>query len=148
MRMHDDQVDIDVADVRRAVVSVRPKCADAEVRPVSSGGTVVALFRVGQDLAARFPLVPDPGEARRAELSAEQTQVCRVAPRVSLTVPEPVAVCEPVRGYGGLAETDDWVRHSIRRSAHPVDPAAVTRAWEETLGAARLAGRRSPSTVT
>lgn len=187
-------MDIDVADVRRAVVSLLPGSAGSVVRPVSSGGTVVALFRVGQDLAARFPLVPDPSEARRVELAAEQAHVCRVAPHLCLAVPEPIAVCEPVQGYDGwwslwrwlpgeplvpdglidlvllgrdlarlvrevhdiptqgrpwdgtgrggshLVAEDDWVRHSIARGAHLVDPVAVARVWEEALRATAFAG--------
>lgn len=187
-------MDIAVTDVERALCTLLPDRAWAPVRPVASSGTVVALFRVGDDLVARFPLVPDAGVTRRAELQAEQAQVCRVAPHLSVAVPEPVAICEPTEGYPGwwsmwrwlpgrqvvpdgpadldllaadlatlvrdihgiptggrtwngtgrggghLAERQEWVRHSIERSAHLVDPAGVARVWDEARQAARFAG--------
>jgi len=107
--MHDDQVEIAVSDVARAVGERLPERADEPVRPVASGGTVVALFRVGTDLVARLPLVPDAGEARRAELESEQRQACRVAPHLSVAVPEPVALCEPVEGYPGWWSLWRWL---------------------------------------
>ncbi len=192
--MHEHQVDVEPADVARAVGARFPDLRAAGVRPVDSGGTVVAVFRVGDDLVARFPLVPDAGESRRRELQEEQAHARHVAAYVSLAVPQPVTVCEPIgaypgwwslwrwlpgqtvrpddvadvdllardlatlvrqvhgiptggrpwdgtgRGGGHLAEKDGWVRHSITRSAHLVDAAAVTRVWEEALGARLFAG--------
>lgn len=192
--MHDDQVDVEPAAVQAAVSSQFPGLRGARVRPVDSGGTVVAVFRVGETMVARFPLVPDAGDSRRVELWSEQAHALRMATHVSLAVPQPVTVCEPVgaysgwwslwrwlpgeavrpddvadldllardlatlvrqvhdiptggrpwdgtgRGGGHLAEKDGWVRHSITRSAHLVDAAAVTGVWEEALGARLFAG--------
>lgn len=191
--MHTDQVDIDPADVQLAVRSRFPALRGARVRRVRSGGTVVALFRVG-DLVARFPLSASAEDGRRVQLVAEQAHARTVAAHVSVAVPEPVAVCEPIDGYRGwwsvwtwlpgetvqpdrvadldgfardlavlvqemhgiptggrtwdgtcrggghLLEKDDWVRHSTARSTHLVDPAEVTRAWEDALGAAAFNG--------
>ena len=61
MRMHADQVDVTVVDARRLLP---PELAGRPVRPVASGGTVNAVFRVGDDLALRIPLRPFRGDLR------------------------------------------------------------------------------------
>ena len=67
MRMHADQVDVTVADARRLLPA---ELADRPVRPVASGGTVNAVFRVGDDLALRVPLRPFNGDLREVGAAA------------------------------------------------------------------------------
>ena len=71
-----------VADARRLLP---PELADRSVRPVASGGTVNAVFRVGDDLALRVPLRPFDGDLREPD-------VLRVlAPHLPVAVPRPYA---------------------------------------------------------
>jgi len=67
MRMHADQVDVTVADARRLLPA---ELGDRPVRPVASGGTVNAVFRVGDDLALRVPLRPFNGDLREVGAAA------------------------------------------------------------------------------
>ena len=82
MRMHADQVDVTVADARRLLP---PELADRPVRPVASGGTVNAVFRVGDDLALRVPLRPFGGDLR------EPAVLRLLAPHLPVAVPRPYA---------------------------------------------------------
>ena len=55
------------------------------MRPVASGGTVNAVFRVGDDLALRVPLRPFHGDLREPAL------LRRLAPRLPVAIPRPYA---------------------------------------------------------
>jgi aminoglycoside phosphotransferase (APT) family kinase protein len=85
MRMHADQVDVTVADARRLLRDHVPELADRPVRPVDSGGTVNAVFRVGDDLALRIPLRPFGGDLR------EPAVLPLLAPHLPVAVPRPYA---------------------------------------------------------
>jgi aminoglycoside phosphotransferase (APT) family kinase protein len=82
MRMHADQVDVTVVDARRLLP---PELAGRPVRPVASGGTVNAVFRVGDDLALRVPLRPFGGDLR------EPAVLRALAPHLPVAIPLPYA---------------------------------------------------------
>ena len=56
MPMHADELPISAAVVRDLVAAQFPQWRDLPVRRVASPGTVNAIFRIGDRLAARFPL--------------------------------------------------------------------------------------------
>jgi len=68
MEMHPGQLVVTVPMVRRLVASQFPEWADLDIQSVSSAGTVNALFRIGNELVARFPLQPDDPEVIRSAL--------------------------------------------------------------------------------
>ncbi len=127
VRMHEHQVDVEPAAVLEAVVSLLPELRGAHVRPVDSGGTVVALFRVGETMVARFPLVPDAGDSRRAELLAEQAHARCVAAHIWLAVPQPVTVCEPVEAYPGWWSLWRWLPGETVRPDDVIDRDLLAR---------------------
>ena len=95
MKMHDDEADIDAELVRRLVAAQFPRLAGRPVTPFRSTGTVNAIYRLGDHLYARLPRV-----ARWArDLETESHWLPRLAPGLSLRVPEPVARGRPGDGY-------------------------------------------------
>ena len=59
--VHADQLLIDTGTAAALIAGQFPQWSPLPVRPVPSAGTVNALFRVGDELVARFPLRPgDP----------------------------------------------------------------------------------------
>jgi aminoglycoside phosphotransferase (APT) family kinase protein len=94
-RMHDGEVDIDADLVRKLLADQLPDLADLPIAEVRSTGTVNAIFRVGPDLYARLPRVPDWA----GDLEKEQRWLPRLAPHLPLSVPEPVAPGQPGAGY-------------------------------------------------
>jgi aminoglycoside phosphotransferase (APT) family kinase protein len=54
--MHDDQVPIDADIVRRLIDDQFPEYRHAPIEQIGMPGTVNAIFRIGTDVAARFPL--------------------------------------------------------------------------------------------
>ncbi len=64
--MHPGQLAISPKTVRELVDAQFPQWRALAIKPVDSPGTVNAIFRVGNHLAARLPLEPgDPGATRR-----------------------------------------------------------------------------------
>jgi hypothetical protein len=65
VRMHADQMPVPYATVRALIAEQFPQWQALPVRRIASRGTVNAIFRIGDDLAARFPLRPGDAEATR-----------------------------------------------------------------------------------
>jgi aminoglycoside phosphotransferase (APT) family kinase protein len=95
MKMHEGQVDIDAELVGRLLKTQLPEIADLPISAVRSTGTVNALYRLGDSLCARLPLV----ERWADDLTKELEWLPRLAPHVSLRVPEPVAKGDPTSWY-------------------------------------------------
>jgi aminoglycoside phosphotransferase (APT) family kinase protein len=95
MKMHEGQVDLDVELVGRLVTAQLPELADLPISAVRSTGTVNALYRLGDNLCARLPLV----ERWAGALTKELEWLPRLAPHLSLRIPEPVAKGIPTRWY-------------------------------------------------
>ncbi len=130
--MHADQIDITTDTVAALVATHLPQHAGRPLRPVTSHGTVNALYRLGDDLVLRFPL--QPGTSRDT-LSAEQHHARRIAPHVPVAVPEPVTIGEPGEGYDNYWTAYRWIpgdNPDPRTAAHDTtlarDLAAFTRA--------------------
>ncbi|GAA3954350.1 aminoglycoside phosphotransferase family protein [Actinoplanes auranticolor] len=125
--MHADQVDVGPADVAGLIAAQFPQWRDRPVRPVTSHGTVNALFRLGDDLVARFPLRPGAASDRRDELAHEQGQARWLAAHLPLAVPEPLALGAPGAGYDGWWAVYRWIPGETA-SQHTVgDPGAFAR---------------------
>lgn len=200
--MHEGQVRVPVSALCRAIARQFPGLASQPVQAVSSAGTVIAPFRVGDAFVARVPLVPgvDPALYDRVRREGKYAQALSAV--LPVTVPELVGVGGPFPGYAGTwsvwtwlpgrsldrvlldspgsvdmdALADDlarllqsirvlpsqgsawsdtgrggrpladseWVRASIRRSAHLVDQGAAASVWEEALIAPAHEGHPVP----
>jgi aminoglycoside phosphotransferase (APT) family kinase protein len=93
--MHDGEADIDVGLVRRLVAAQFPGLAGLPVTAFRSTGTVNAIYRLGDGLYARLPRM-----ARWArDLEREARWLPRLAGRLPLRIPEPVALGRPGDGY-------------------------------------------------
>jgi aminoglycoside phosphotransferase (APT) family kinase protein len=93
--LHQGEAEIDAQLVRRLVASQFPRLRDLPVRAVPSTGTVNAIYRLGDHLAARLPRMPH----WVGDLENEWRWLPRLAPQLSLEVPEPVAKGRPGSSY-------------------------------------------------
>lgn len=141
MTMHDDQVDVTTDIVAALVQEQFPEWGGRPIRRQPSTGTVNAVFRVGDDLSARFPLRrTDPAEAlavleREARASTELAQVSR------FPVPEPVALGKPGAGFPMPWSVQTWLTGTVAFDADP----SGSHAFAEDL-AAFIAGLRDAET--
>ncbi len=94
-RMHADELDIDVALVRRLLAEQFPGWADLSLEPVRPRGTDNALFRLGDDKVARLPT----RERTAVTLEKERLWLPRLAPFLPLPVPVPLVEGAPGAGY-------------------------------------------------
>ncbi len=95
VKMHEDEIDIDVSLVRRLLTQQFPHLAERPIAVVRSTGTVNAIFRLDHDLYVRLPRVGTWAES----IDREWTWLPRLAPHISLIIPKPLAQGKPANGY-------------------------------------------------
>ncbi|MGW7349216.1 aminoglycoside phosphotransferase family protein [Streptomyces sp. NPDC054854] len=93
--MHADEAETDVGLVRRLLRAQFPHWADLPVARLASGGTVNAIYRLGDDLTVRLPLRPGGAGA----IAMEARLLPRLAPLLPLPIPEVVVTGAPGEGY-------------------------------------------------
>jgi aminoglycoside phosphotransferase (APT) family kinase protein len=94
-RMHPGMHPVDDHLVRRLIAGQFPQWAGLAVQRWPSGGTVNAMYRLGEDMVVRLPLVQ--GGAK--DVSLEQRWLPRLAPLLSARIPELLGAGEPAQGY-------------------------------------------------
>jgi aminoglycoside phosphotransferase (APT) family kinase protein len=104
-KMHVDELEVDEPLVRRLLEEQFPQWADRPLRRVEHGGTVNAVFRLGDELALRLPRLDGPTEPGGKELE----WLPRLAPRLPLEIPVPVAQGHPTDAYPWFWEVHTWV---------------------------------------
>lgn len=107
--MHIDEVRVDATTARRLVDDSFPALRHLPVRPAPGRGTVHAIHRVGDGLAARFPLQGHDTAAVRERLVAEATAARELAACSPVPTPEPVGIGNPGHGYPLPWSVQTWV---------------------------------------
>jgi aminoglycoside phosphotransferase (APT) family kinase protein len=107
--MHSDELPVPLPTVRALVEAQFPEWRDLPIRRVASTGTTNAVFRVGDELAARFPLQPGDVETVRLGLRAEADAAAELVGRSRFPTPAPVALGEPGSGYPLPWAVQTWV---------------------------------------
>ncbi|MDI3417371.1 aminoglycoside phosphotransferase family protein [Streptomyces luteolus] len=103
--MHPDMHPVDEALVRRLIAGQFPQWAGLPVERFPSGGTVNAMYRLGDDLAVRLPLV----RGGAGDVALDRTWLPRLAPRLPVPVPELLATGEPAEGYPWPWSVGRWL---------------------------------------
>jgi aminoglycoside phosphotransferase (APT) family kinase protein len=129
--MHDDQLDVDTDVIRRLIADQFPRWSTLPVRAVSTTGTVNAIFRIGNSLAARLPLRPGDPTCVRDWLEREAAAAREFAAVSPVPAPAPVALGEPGHGYPLPWSVQTWVPG---RDAIANDPAGSRTFAEELIG--------------
>lgn len=93
--MHADTYPIDDDLVRRLVAGQFPQWAGLAVRRFASGGTVNAMYRLGEEMVVRLPLV----EGGVEDVLLERAWLPRLAPVLPTAIPEVIGAGEPAAGY-------------------------------------------------
>jgi aminoglycoside phosphotransferase (APT) family kinase protein len=124
--MHDDELDIDAVLARRLLASQFPEWADLPLVPVLPAGTDHAIFRLGNEMSLRLPR----REGIEAQAGLEQEWLPRLAPHLTLAIPEPLVVGEPDGSYPFRWAVHTWL---------PGEPAAAGRLRDPVEAATDLA---------
>lgn len=124
MPMHESQLEVCAEVAARLIADQFPELAAMPIRAVDTSATVNKVFRVGERLTARFPLIgDDPGQVRDV-LTSEAAAVGEFAGVSPVPSPEPVALGEPGPGYPLAWCVQTWVPGS---DATVIDPAGSIR---------------------
>jgi aminoglycoside phosphotransferase (APT) family kinase protein len=95
LKMHADEIETDVALVRRLLAGQFPQWADLAIDPVVSYGTDHDIYRLGDHLAARLPRIGWATE----QAKKESEWLPKLAPHLPLAVPVQSAMGHPAEGY-------------------------------------------------
>lgn len=145
MVMHADQLEVPERTVRRLVDEQFPGWSGLAVREVPAAGTVNAIFRIGDDLAARFPLRAQDPHRARAWLEAEAAAARELAGVATVPTPRPVAIGEPGAGYPLPWSVQTWLPGCVAALEDPAGSIELARdlaAFVAGLRAADTRGRR------
>jgi aminoglycoside phosphotransferase (APT) family kinase protein len=115
--MHADQLRITESTVRQLVAAQFPQWAERSVRHVRTSATVNAIFRIGDDLAARFPVRAQDDMMTTLRQEAEAAaELAAVSP---VPTPRPVAIGRPGDGYPMPWSVQTWLPGTDATVADP-----------------------------
>jgi aminoglycoside phosphotransferase (APT) family kinase protein len=141
--MHDNEVETDADLVRALLRSQHPQWADREIERVPSAGTDNAIYRLGDDLAARLPRIDWAVD----NVAKEQRWLPRLAPHLPLPVPLPVAAGAPEAAFPYPWCVVQWLpgeMATLDRLDDPVDAAHELAAFVRALQAVDPTGAPTP----
>jgi aminoglycoside phosphotransferase (APT) family kinase protein len=120
--MHDDELEIDAALVRRLLASQFPQWADLPLEHVVHFGTDNAIYRLGEEMSVRLPRI----HWATGQVEREHRWLPTLAPHVPLAVPVPLAMGQPAEGYPWQWSVCTWLageNPSFERLADPCEAA-------------------------
>ncbi|MDN5600808.1 MAG: phosphotransferase [Brachybacterium sp.] len=139
--MHPDQLVLTKQVATRLIADLLPGTDPATVRLLRTSATTSTVVRIGEDLAARFPLEPADPDIARAALAAEHEAMGEFAAVCPLPAPEPVALGEPSAAFPMPWSVQTWLPGEV------ADPVALegSDAAADDLAALLLALRAVPT---
>ncbi|MFY9890430.1 MAG: aminoglycoside phosphotransferase family protein [Streptosporangiaceae bacterium] len=105
-RMHADDIETDVALIRRLLSGQFPQWMDLPISRVTSYGTDNDIYRLGDQLAVRLPR--RPGWAV-AQVQLEARWLPKLAPQLPLALPVQVAMGHPAERYPFHWAVYEWL---------------------------------------
>src|SRR6516164_1071997 len=138
--MHADQLTVSLSVVRELVDAQFPSWRHLAVKAVESAGTVNAIFRIGDRLAARFPLRRGDAASVRRRLESEAAAARVLAGRTRFATPEPVAIGEPGAGYPLPWAVQTWLPGVTADDEDPGGSVAFAHDLAEFIGGVRAIG--------
>ncbi|MFB7338416.1 aminoglycoside phosphotransferase family protein [Streptomyces adustus] len=103
--MRSDVHPIDGDLVRRLIVGQFPQWAGLAIKRFPSGGTVNAMYRLGDHMVVRLPLV----QGGAGDVDKERMWLPRLAPHLPTTVPTGLGYGEPAEGYPWAWSVYRWL---------------------------------------
>src|SRR5918997_1529804 len=104
-KMHADEIETDVALVRRLLAGQFPHWADLRIEPVASYGTDHDIYRLRDHPAARLPRI----RWAMRQAAREAGWLPRLAPHLPLALPVQLAMGQPAEGYPFDWSVYEWL---------------------------------------
>ena len=132
--MHAGEHTISTALVRRLLAARYPRWADLPITPLASGGTVNAVYRLGDHLTVRLPRT-----AGGAGDVAKEQRILSALHGLPVAVPVVEAVGEPAEGYPWPWAVHRWLDGEPAAEGRPFAPEALAE-FVVALRTVRAAG--------
>lgn len=113
MPIHEHEVPVSVDLVRALVADQFPQWAERPVVRLEGAGTTNAIFRLGDDLAVRLPILPGEEAAVGAEIAKEAAAGQLLAEHLAFQMPVSLGIGRPGRGYPFPWALQTWVPGSV-----------------------------------
>ena len=104
-KRHENELPVDDGLVRRLLRAQFPHWAGLELRLVAEQGTDHTLFRLGEDMVVRMPIM----EYANKQALRQAKWVPFLAPQVPFALPVPIALGEPAEGYPVHWSIVSWI---------------------------------------
>ncbi|MGX8008737.1 aminoglycoside phosphotransferase family protein [Mesorhizobium sp. ORM8.1] len=131
--MHEPKVAIDTDLVRRLVDAQFPQWRHLPVTPVAFGGWDNRTFHLGDEMTVRLP----SAAPYSLQVEKEHRWLPRLAPRLPLPIPTPLAMGEPAEDYPWHWSVYRWIEGETAKTAHITDLRAFAVALADFLIALR-----------
>jgi aminoglycoside phosphotransferase (APT) family kinase protein len=142
VQMHANQLAMSVGMVRELVDTQFPQWRALPVGRVASAGTVNAIFRIGDKLAARFPLQLQDVDRTRRWLESEAEAARELLGRTRFATPEVVALGAPGAGYPLPWSVQTWLPGEVATDEEPGQSDAFARDLAEFIRGVRAIDTR------
>lgn len=130
--MHTDQVRVDIDTVREMLFEQFPEYRHERVEPLTTTGTVNAIFRIGSSATARFPLRPVDLIDGTSVLCAEAAAMTELAECCPYPTPRPIGLGRPGPRYPMPWAVQTWIEGDV------ATPNGLSRSPTFALDIARL----------
>ena len=131
--MHPDQLSVKVETVQELVANQFPEWSGLPITGIASQGTVNALFRIGDQLVARFPLQPAAVDETRRWLESEAEAARELLGRTPFATPEPVAIGEPGADFPLPWSVQTWLPEQPPPKSIRATPWHSLTTWPRSL---------------
>jgi aminoglycoside phosphotransferase (APT) family kinase protein len=132
-QMHPGTHPIDDDLVQRLIAGQFPQWAGLAVERFASGGTVNAMYRLGDEMVMRLPLVQGGAD----DVALEQEWLPRLAPRLPVPVPEVLGGGAPAAGYPWPWSVYRWLPGENPEAGDLSDPVLLASELGEFVVAMR-----------
>lgn len=131
--MHANEITIDDALARALIAESFPELTGTELRRIRTTGTVNTIIRVGDDLVARFPLLP----ATRAELEGEAEALTEFTGACPFPTPVPYGVGSGSDAFPSFWSLQTWVPGGTAHFDSHADSAPLAQDLAEMIQSLR-----------
>ncbi len=132
-QMHPGRHSIDDDLVGRLIAGQFPEWAGLAVERFASGGTVNAMFRLGDDMVVRLPLRKSGAD----DVLLEHEWLPRLAPHLPTPVPEVLGDGEPAEGYPWPWSVYRWLPGENPEAGALTEPVLLAEDLAEFVAAMR-----------
>lgn len=118
LKMHEDELNIDLFLVQKLVSTQFPKWKDLPLKPISSAGTDNALYRLGNDMIVRLPRI----HWAASDVDKESLWLPKIAPFIPFPISTPLEKGTASEGYPWSWAIYKWIEGYnpiVNRIANP-----------------------------